>query len=104
MHHAGIQFDDAFFIGKPAVADGSVLGVLFVDVDACDHGVQRIAARRQNLHGAGTGALSVGARNDDGLRSLGGSHSQRRQQSRAEHDRSAANLVVHLPLHLHPFE
>ena len=68
VHDAGVEFDHALFVRQPAVSDGSVLGIEFVDVDAGDDGIERIAARLEDLHGAGAGAQPVLARDHDRAR------------------------------------
>ena len=45
VHHRGIQFDDAFFVGQSAVAHGSVLGVILHQHHAGDRGIERIPPR-----------------------------------------------------------
>src|SRR5262245_411085 len=50
VHHAGVQFDFAFLIRQPAVADRSVVRIVLDDVDARDDCVERVAARFQDLH------------------------------------------------------
>ena len=83
MHDAGVEFDDAFFVGQATVADGVVLGILFVDIDAGYHGVERIVALLEHFHCARGGPKTVGARNDDILAACGAGLSAGRGQRRA---------------------
>ena len=95
VHDAGVEFDHAFFVGQAAVADGVIFGIFLDDVDAGDHGVQRVAAAA-GFHGALAGAQAVGAGDDD---VSGGCHSHAAgagQRRRGGHKRSAAQRdVVH---------
>ena len=50
VHHAGIQLDDAVFIGQAAVAHGIVVGIVFDLGHNRERGVQRIATGFEQSH------------------------------------------------------
>jgi hypothetical protein len=49
----GVEFDDAIFVGKAAIADAIVARVEFDDVDALDDGVEGVAAGLHHFDGFG---------------------------------------------------
>jgi hypothetical protein len=49
VHAAGIEFDDAFFVGKPAEADAGVIGIVLGSLDQAECGIQRASAAREEV-------------------------------------------------------
>ncbi len=66
VHHRSIQLDHALLVGQAAVTNRVIVGVLFVDVDSRDHGIERVPAGLHLVHGTGTRPQPVRARDDDG--------------------------------------
>jgi hypothetical protein len=61
VHAAGVELDFAFFVGKPAVAYGVVVGVVFDYGYGGYHGVEGVATFFQDVHAAAECVDAVGA-------------------------------------------
>src|ERR1700681_1544432 len=51
MHAAGVEFNDAFFVGKAAQSDGIVIRVIFRALDYAEGSVERVATVFQESEG-----------------------------------------------------
>jgi len=60
MHDAGVELNDTFFIGQPAVAHGIILGVVFNNGDGSDNRVERVATALEDVHAFAEGLHSIG--------------------------------------------
>ena len=68
VHAAGVELDDAFFIGKAAEADAVVFGIVFAaEADVVD-GVESVLAIEEHLVGLLDGVVAGDAGDDDGIR------------------------------------
>src|SRR5690606_9537915 len=65
VHDAGVELDLPEDVGDPARADAVVLEVVLDHFDRCNGGVERAAARAQDLHRRGEPDPGVVAPNDD---------------------------------------
>src|SRR5208337_1355652 len=68
VHHAGVQFNFTFLVGKAAVAYAVIVGIVFHDSHSGDSRVQRIATALQDLHALVESVQPVGRRNNERTR------------------------------------
>ena len=66
MHAAGVEFDDAFFVGQAAESDRVVVGIVFRALHHADAGLERVAATFQERIGRFDVGISVVGADDDG--------------------------------------
>ncbi len=67
MHAAGVELDDAFFVGKAAEAYRVVLWIVFAaEADVVD-GVEGVLAIKEHLVGLLDGVVAGNAGDDDGF-------------------------------------
>jgi hypothetical protein len=74
VHAAGIQLHDTVSVRQTPKADARVFRIPFHDIDACDHGVERVGAADEQSKGlfdarsitAVLEPVPVARRNDDG--------------------------------------
>ena len=67
MHAAGVEFDDALFVGQATEADAVVLRIVFAaEADVVD-GVERVGSVQQHFVGLLDGVVAGDAGDDDGL-------------------------------------
>ena len=66
VHAAGIEFDDAFFVGQAAKADGIVVGIVLRALHHADRGIERVAAALQERVGFFDIGVTVVRADDDG--------------------------------------
>ncbi len=67
MHAAGVELDDAVFIGQAAVSDAVVVRVIFAGDADVVAGVECVGAVEEHLVGFFDGVVAGVARDDDGL-------------------------------------
>ncbi len=70
VHDAGVEFDDAVFVGEAAVADAVVVGVVFAGLADVERGFEGVGAVLEEGVGFGDGVVAGLAGDDDGA--LGG--------------------------------
>ncbi len=69
VHAAGVEFDDAFFVGQASEADAVVFGVVLAAEADVVRGFKRVtAAVEQHLVGLLHGVIAGGAGDDDRFR------------------------------------
>ena len=60
-----IEFDNTVFVRQTAISDRGIFGIVFLDVDAGDHGIERVRAGTNHLECPVAGPQSVGTGDDD---------------------------------------
>ena len=94
VHDGGIEFDDAVFVGKAAVADGIVIGVVFYFCDDCESGVERVATGFEDGHSVIEIMKAVGGGNDERTSTLRRGENVARERRRgAEEARGGGGAV-----------
>ena len=93
MHYRGVQLHDAELIRQPTIAHRIVFGIVLIDVDAGDYGVERVGSGANHFDGAITSPHSVGTGDYDfpraRLETCRARKSSRRQQSSSTGDHHA---------------
>ena len=67
MHAAGIEFDDAFFVGQAAEADGMIFRIVLAAETNVVNGFEGVSAIEEHVVGLLDGGVAGFAGDDDGL-------------------------------------